>query len=102
MPETIKLLGSTKSKITKDKNGKNITHLEITEVISVHCNIANTDYQQISKVLYTFVPNKSFGQLLDISPKSFIFLKTFNSEFSYTDVSFTDQNSEPLEIIDKR
>ena len=58
MPETIKLLGSTKSKITKDKNGKNITHLEITEVISVHCNIANTDYQQISKVLYTFVPNK--------------------------------------------
>ena len=102
MLETIKLLGSTKSKITKDKNGKNITHLEITEVISVHCNIANTDYQQISKVLYTFVPNKSFGQLLDISPKSFIFLKTFNSEFSYTDVSFTDQNSEPLEIIDKR
>ena len=102
MPETIKLLGSTKSKITKDKNSKNITHLEITEVISVHCNIANTDYQQISKVLYTFVPNKSFGQLLDISPKSFIFLKTFNSEFSYTDVSFTDQNSEPLEIIDKR
>ena len=102
MPETIKLLGSTKSKITKDKNGKNITHLEITEVISVHCNIANTDYQQISKVLYTFVPNKSFGQLLDISPKSFIFLKIFNSEFSYTDVSFTDQNSEPLEIIDKR
>ena len=102
MPETIKLLGSTKSKITKDKNGKNITHLEITEVISVHCNIANTDYQQISKVLHTFVPNKSFGQLLDISPKSFIFLKTFNSEFSYTDVSFTDQNSEPLEIIDKR
>ena len=102
MPETIKLLGSTKSKITKDKNGKNITHLEITEVISVHCNIANTDYQQISKVLYTFVPNKSFGQLLDISPKSFIFLKTFNSEFSCTDVSFTDQNSEPLEIIDKR
>ena len=102
MPETIKLLGSTKSKITKDKNSKNITHLEITEVISVHCNIANTDYQQISKVLYTFVPNKSFGQLLDISPKSFILLKTFNSEFSYTDVSFTDQNSEPLEIIDKR
>ena len=102
MPETIKLLGSTKSKITKDRNGKNITHLEITEVISVHCNIANTDYQQISKVLYTFVPNKSFGQLLDISPKSLIFLETFNSEFSYTDVSFTDQNSEPLEIIDKR
>ena len=102
MPETIKLLGSTKSKITKDRNGKNITHLEITEVISVHCNIVNTDYQQISKVLYTFVLNKSFGQLLDISPKSFIFLETFNSEFSYTDVSFTDQNSEPLEIIDKR
>ena len=77
MPETMKLLGSSKSKITKDKNGENVPHLEITEVLLVHCNIFNNEYQQDSRVLYTFVPDKSFGQLLDISPKNFIFLKTF-------------------------
>ena len=66
--ETIKLLGSTKNKITKDKNGQNVPHLEITEVVLVHCNMVNNDYQQDSRVLYTFVPNKSFGSLLDISP----------------------------------
>ena len=76
-------------------------HLEITEVVLIHCNIVNNDYQQDSRVLYTFVPNKSFGQLLDISPKNFIFLKTFDSEFSYIEVWFTDQNSKPLEIEDK-
>ena len=97
----MKLLGSTKSKITKDENGENLLHLEITEVILVHCNIINNDYQQDSKVLYTFVPNKSFGQLLEISPKNVIFLKNFNSQFSYIEVSFTDQNSKPLEIEDK-
>ena len=75
------LLQSTKSKITKDKNGENVPHLEITEIVLVHCNIVNKDYQQDSSVLYKFVPNKSFGQLLDILPKSFIFLKSFNSEF---------------------
>ena len=69
----MKLLGSTESEITKDKNRENVPHLEITEVISVHCNIFNNDYQQDSGVLYTFVPNKSFDQLLDISPKNFIF-----------------------------
>ena len=74
----MKLLGSTKSKITKDENGENVSHLEITEVVLIHCNIVNNDYQQDSRVLHTFVPNKSFGQLLDISPKKFIFLKTFN------------------------
>ena len=79
----MKLLGSTKSKISKDESGENIPHLEITEVVLVHCNIVNSDYQRDSRVLYTFVPNKSFGQLLDISPKFFLFLKTFNSEFSH-------------------
>ena len=69
--------------------------------MSLICNIVNNDYQQDSRVLYTFVPNKSFGQLLDISPKNFIFLKTFDSEFSYIEVWFTDQNSKPLEIEDK-
>ena len=96
----MKLFGSTKSKITKN-NGENMPYLEITEVVLVYCNIVNNDYQQDSRVFYTSVPNKSFGQLLDISPKTFMFLKTFNSEFSYIEVWFIDQNSKPLEIEDK-
>ena len=76
-------------------------HLEITEVKVVHCNIFNNDYQQDSNFLYTFVPNKSFGQLLDISSKNFIFLKSSNSVFLNIKVWFTDQNSKPLEIEDK-
>ena len=99
--ETMKLLGSTENKITKDKNGENVPHLEITEVVLVHCNIVNNDYQQDSRVLYTFVPNKSFGSLLDISPSNHIFLKTFNSEYDEIIVWFTDQNSKPLEIEDR-
>ena len=100
-PETMKLLGSAENKITKDKNGENVPHLEITEVVLVHCNIVNNDYQQDSRVLYTFVPNKPFGSLLEISPKNHIFLKTFNSEFQDIRVWFTDQNSQPLEIEDR-
>ena len=98
-PETIKLLESTENKITKDKNGEHVPYLEIKEVILVHCKIFNNDYQQDSRVLYTFVPNKPFGNLLEISPKNHIFLKTFNSEFQ--EVWFTDQNSQPLEIEDR-
>ena len=86
MPEKMKLLGSTKSKITKDENDENLLHVEITEVVLIHCNIVNNDCQQDSKVLCTLVPNKSFGQLLNISPKNFIFLKTLNSEFSYIEI----------------
>ena len=99
-PETMKLLGSTKNKITKDKNGENVPHLEITEVVLVHCNIVNNDYQQDSRVLYTFVPNKRFGSLLEISPTNHIFLKRFNSEHDEIKVWFTDQNSQALEIED--
>ena len=76
----MKLLGSTKSKISKDKNGENVPHLEIIEVILVHFNMINNDYQQDSRVLYTFVPNKPFGSLLDISLTNHIFSKTFNSK----------------------
>ena len=76
--ETMKLLGSTKGKITKDENAENLPHLEITEVVLFYCNIVNTDYEHTSRALYTFIPNKSFGQLLEISPKKLIFLKTFN------------------------
>ena len=72
-PETMKLFRSTKSKITEDKNGENVPYLEITEVVLVHCNIINKDYQQDSRVLYTFVTNKLFDQLLNFSLKNFIF-----------------------------
>ena len=100
-PETMDLIGSTKSKITKNKNGENVPLLEITEVVLKHCNVVNNSDEQNSRVLYTFVPNQSFGQLLNISPENFIFLKTFDSEFSQIDVWFTDQNSKALEIEDK-
>ena len=97
----MKLFGSTKSKITKDKNGENVPHVEITEVILVQCNIVNNDYQQDSRILYTFVPNKPFGSLIESSPPNHIFLKTFNSEFQEIKVWFTDQTSKPLEVKDK-
>ena len=102
-PVTMKILGSTKNKISKDENGENVPYLEIAEVILVHFDIVDNDFQQDSRDLhlYAFVPNKPFGQLLDISPKNYIFLKTFNSEFSYIEVWFTDRNYKPLEIEDK-
>ena len=76
-------------------------HLEITEVVLVDCNIFNNDYQQNSKVLHSYVPNKSFGQSLDISPKSVIFLKTFKIFKIHIEVRLTDKNLELLEIEDK-
>ena len=97
----MKLLGSTESKITNDKNGENAPHLEIVELILVHCNLVNNDYQQHSRILYTFVPNKTFGSLLEISPKNHIFLKTFNSEFQEIKIWFTYQTSQPLGVEDK-
>ena len=69
---------------------KKLTHLEITEVMLILWNIVNNDFQQDSRVLYIFVSNKLFGQLLDISPKNFIFLQTFNSGFLYIEVWFID------------
>ena len=78
-----------------------MSHLETNEVILVHYNIVNSDYQLDLRVLYKFIPTKSLGELVDISPKNFMVLKTFNSEFSYIEVWFTDQNSKPLEIEDK-
>ena len=80
--ETMKLLGSTKDIIDADKNSENVTRLENVEVVSVHCNLVNNSYQQHSRVLFTFVPNKQYGQLISISPHSLIFLKTKNTEFS--------------------
>ena len=78
-PETMKLLENTENKINKAKNGENVPHLEITEVVVVHCNVVNNDNQQDSRVLYTFVPNKTFGSLLEVSPKNHTFLKIFHS-----------------------
>ena len=100
-PEKKKIVGSTKSKITEDKNSKNLPRSEITEVILAYCNIVNNNYQHNSRVLYTFVPNKSFGQLLDVSSKKIMFLKTLNLEFSFIEVWFNDQNSKPQEIQDE-
>ena len=99
-PKTMKLLGSTKNKIAKNKNGENLPQFEITEVVLVHCNIVNNDYQQDSRVLYTFVPSKSFGSLLEICPKNHRYLKTFNGKFQAVEVWFIDQNTQPLEIED--
>ena len=81
------------------ENGENVPSLDITEVVLMHCNFVNNSYQQNSIVLYTFVPNKSLRQLLNISPENFIILKTLDSEFSHIDVWFKDQN--PLKIQDK-
>ena len=100
-PETMELIGSTKSKITKDENCENVLNLEITEVVLIHRNVVNNSYQQNSRALSAFVLNKSFGQLLDISSNNFIFLKAFDSEFSYIEVWFTHHNSRSLEIEDK-
>ena len=97
----MKLLGSTISKITKNENGENVPNFKIAEVVMVHCNIVNKKFKQNSGVLYTFIPNKSFSQLLDISPKNFVFLKTFDSAFSCIEVWFTDQIYKLLEIKDK-
>ena len=101
-PETMKLLGSMESKITKNKNGENVPHLEIVELVLVHCNLVNNDYQQDSRILYTFVLNKTFGSLLEISPINHVFLKTFNSEFQEINICFTDQTSKPLEVEDRK
>ena len=97
----MKLLGTTKNKITKDKNDVNVPHLQFTEVVLVHCNIVNNDYQQDSRVFCTFVPNKPFGSLLEFSPTNHIFFKMFNSEYDKIKVWFTYQNSQPVEIEDR-
>ena len=96
----MKLLGSTKKDVDKDKDGEDVPKLESVEVVLVHCNLVNNNYQQASKVLFTFVPNKQFGQLINIAPHSLTMLSTTNTEFSSIEVWFTDQNSEPLKIED--
>ena len=96
--ETMKLLGSTKDIIGADKNSENALKLENVEVVLVHCNLVYNAYQQHSRVLFTFVPTKQYGQLISISPHSLVFLKTMNTEFSEIEIWFTDQNNNALEI----
>ena len=98
--ETMKILGSTSNITDKDKNSDTVLNLENVEVVLVHCNLVNNSYQQHSRVLFTFVPNRQYGQLISISPHSLVFLKTMNTEFSEIEIWFTDQNNNALEIED--
>ena len=82
----MKLLGSTSNIIDVDKNSENVPRLKNVEVVLVHCNLVNNSYQQASRVLFTIVPNKQYGQLINISPYSLIFLKTINTEFSEIEI----------------
>ena len=99
-PETMKLLESGKKDVDKYKDGENVPKLESVEVVLVHCNLVKNDYQHTSKVLFTFVPNKHFGQLINISPDSLTMMNTISTKFSFVEVWFTDQVSKSLEIED--
>ena len=98
--EIMKLLRSTKQDVDKDKDEEDVPKLESIKVALVDYNIVNNSYQQASKVLFTFVPNKQFGQLITISPHLLTMLKTTNAEFQSIQLWFTDQNNRPLEIED--
>ena len=98
--QTMLLLGSSKKVIENNKDGEIVPKLETVEVVLVHCNLVNNSYQQASKALFTFAPNKLFRQLITITPHSRTMLKTTNAEFSFIEIWFTDQNNRPLEIED--
>ena len=99
-PETMNLLGSTKKVVDQSKNGENVPKLESVDVVLVHSNLVKNDYQLTSKVLFSFVPDKQFGQLINIAPLSLTMMNTVNTEFSLIEVWFTDQFSKALEIED--
>ena len=96
----MKLLESTKKDVDADKNSENIPKLESIEVVLVLCNLVKNDYQHTSKVLFSFVPNKQFGQLINISPHSLTMMNIVNTEVSFVEVWFADQVSKALEIED--
>ena len=96
----MRLLGSSRKDVDADKNSENVPKLESVEVILVHCNLVKNDYQHTSKVLFSFVPNKQFGQLINISPNTLRMMNTVNTEFSFVEIWFTDEFSKPLEIED--
>ena len=99
-PETMKLLGNTKKDVESDKNSENLLKLESVKVALVHCNLVKNDYQHISKVLLSFIPNKQFGQLINILPHSLAMMNTVNTEFSFVEVWFADQTSKAFKIED--
>ena len=96
----MKLLESSKKLIDKDKDGKLVSKIEVLNLILMHCNLVNNVYQQASKVLFKFVPNTQFGQLIPVETNSPIMIKTLNAEFSFIEIYFTNQNNLPLEIED--
>ena len=98
--ETIHLLGSSKKVIDKNKIGGIVPILETVEVVLVHYNLVNNNYQQAFKVLFTFVPNIQFGQLITITPNSPTMFEKTNAEFSFIEIWLTDQNNRSLEIED--
>ena len=98
--ETMQLLVSSKKDIDKNKDREILPRLETFEVVLVYCNLVINNYQQASKLLFTFVPNKQFGQLITITPHSLTMLKTTNTEFSFIEIWFTDQNNRPFVIED--
>ena len=98
--KTMQLLGSSKKIIDKNKDGEIVPRLETVEVVLVHCNLVNNNYQPASKVLFTCVPYKQFRQLITITPHSPTMLKITNVEFSFIKIWFTDQNNRPLKIDD--
>ena len=93
--ETMRLLGSSSDSIDGDKNSDLVPKLESVYLVLVHCNLVNNSYQQASEVLFTFVPNKKYGQLITVSPETLIMLKTVNTEFSFIEIWFTDQDNRP-------
>ena len=94
----MQLLGISKQVIDKNKDGELVPRLEFVEVVLVYCNLVDKNYQQASKILFTFVPNKQFDHLITITPHSLTMLKTTNAEFSVLEIWFTNQNNRPLEI----
>ena len=98
--EIMQLLGISNKVIDKNKNGELVPKLETVELVLVHCNLVNNNYQQASKVLFTFAPNKKFDELITITPHSPTMMKTTNADFSFIEIWFTDQNNRPLEIED--
>ena len=96
----MKVLGIAKKDVDQDEDGENVPKLESIEVVLVHCNLVNNNYQQASKLVFTFASDKQFGQLIIIAPQSLTILKTTNAKFYYNEVWFTDQNKRPLEKED--
>ena len=95
----MKLFGSTKKDVDVDKNSENVPNLEFVEVVLVHCNLVKSDYQHTSKVLFSFVPNEKFGQLINISPHSLKMMNKVNTEFSFVEVWFMDDKYLKLKIM---